>query len=287
MGRNNVTADSPSGPNQILGSEWTLKTEVFQDLQKRWPVSIDLFTTSLNHQCCPYFSPFHDSNALGTDALLQNWDGWHAYAFPPWSLIPAILKKLRSSSGVLLTIIAPYWPQKPWFLELLDLVVDGPAPLPLSRDLLRQPHFHRHHLEVSRLSLHEWRLSSDLPDRRVSPSMELSNPSLARRSFSRAGYQAKWSIYRQWCRSEGHSISRPMLPKVADFLFWLRQSKKLSVSAVLGYRSMLSAVFKSQLLEISTSPVIQNLLHSFKGTGHSEGVLFYLQSSEHEFIIRD
>ena len=26
---------------------------------------------------------------------------------------------------------------------------------------------------------------------------------------------------------------------------------------------------------------------SLKGTGHSEGVLFYLQSSEHEFIIRN
>ena len=26
---------------------------------------------------------------------------------------------------------------------------------------------------------------------------------------------------------------------------------------------------------------------NFKGTGRSEGVLFYLQSSEHEFIIRD
>ena len=88
--------------------------------------------------------------------------------------------------------------------------------------------------------------------------------SLARRSSSRAGYQAKWCIYRQWCRSEGHSVSRPSLPKVADFLFWLRQTKKLSVSAVLGYRSMLSAVFRSQLPEVSTSPVIQDLLRSFK-----------------------
>ena len=50
MGRNNVLADSLSRPNQILGSEWTLKTKVFQDLRKRWPVSIDLFATSLNHQ---------------------------------------------------------------------------------------------------------------------------------------------------------------------------------------------------------------------------------------------
>ena len=105
LGRHNVLADSLSRPNQVLGSEWTLKTKVFQELRRRWPVSIDLFATSLSHQCSQYFSPFHDQNALGTDALLQSWDGWQAYAFPPWSLIPAVLKKLRSSSGVLLTIV--------------------------------------------------------------------------------------------------------------------------------------------------------------------------------------
>ena len=88
--------------------------------------------------------------------------------------------------------------------------------------------------------------------------------SLARRSSSRADYQAKWAVYRQWCRSEGHSISRLSLSKVADFLFWLRRSRKLSVSAVLGYRSMLSAVFRFQLPEISSSSVIRDLLRSFK-----------------------
>ena len=171
MGKHNVLASSLSRPNQILGSEWTLKQQVFQDLCKRWPVSIDLFATSLNHRCLIYFSPCHDQNALGTDALLQNWNGWQAYAFPPWALIPAVLKKLRSFSGVLLTIIAPYWPQRPWFPDLLDLVVDGPVALPLSRDLLRQPHFHHFYLGVSRLSLHVWRLSSDLPVPKVSPNV--------------------------------------------------------------------------------------------------------------------
>ena len=125
----------------------------------------------LNHSCSLDFSPYHIHNDMGTDALLQNWDGWQAYAFPPWSLIPAVLKKLRSSSGVLLTIIAPYWPQRLWFPDLLDLVVDGPVALPQSRDLLRQPHFHRFHLGVSRLSLHAWRLSSDSPVLVDSPSM--------------------------------------------------------------------------------------------------------------------
>ena len=86
----------------------------------------------------------------------------------------------------------------------------------------------------------------------------------AHRSSSRAGYQAKWSVFRCWCHSEGHSISRPTLLKVVDFLFWLRRSGKLSVSAILGYCSMMAAVFKFELPEISTSPVLQDLVRSFK-----------------------
>ena len=53
---------------------------------------------------------------------------------------------------------------------------------------------------------------------------------LARKPSSRAGYQAKWLVYRRWCTTEGHSISRPSLPKIADFLFWLRRSRKLKSS---------------------------------------------------------
>ena len=156
MGKRNVLADALSRPNQILGSEWTLKQEVFRDLCRRWPVLIGLFATSQNHRCSFYFSPYHIHNAMGTVALLRIWNGWQAYAFPPWSLILAGFQKLRSSSGVLLTIVAPYWPERPWFPDLLDLVVDGPVALPQSRDLLRQPHFHRFHLGVSRLCLHAW-----------------------------------------------------------------------------------------------------------------------------------
>ena len=88
--------------------------------------------------------------------------------------------------------------------------------------------------------------------------------SLARLPSSRAGYQPKWLVYRQWCQSEGYSISRPSLAKIADFLFWLRRSCQLSVSAVMGYCSMLSAVFKSILPEISLSPIIHGLLRSFQ-----------------------
>ena len=43
--------------------------------------------------------------------------------------------------------------------------------------------------------------------------------SLARRPSSRAVYQVRWSIYRGWCHSNGHSVSSPTLAMVADFLF--------------------------------------------------------------------
>ena len=56
MGRHNVLADSLSRPNQVQGSEWTLKLEVFQELRKRWPVSIDLFATSKSLLFSIFFS---------------------------------------------------------------------------------------------------------------------------------------------------------------------------------------------------------------------------------------
>ena len=218
MGKHNVLADALSRPNQILGSEWTLKQEVFGVLCRRWPVSIDLFATSQNHRCSIYFSPYHDHNALGTDALLQNWNGWQAYAFPPWSLITTVLKKLRSSSGVLLTIVAPYWPQRPWFPDLLDLVVDGPVALPVQRPSASGPlpSFSSGSVQAVSSCLETIKRFTRAGgfSKRVAQQV-----SLARRPSSRVGYQSKWLVFRQWCRLEGHSISRLSLPKIADFFF--------------------------------------------------------------------
>ena len=88
--------------------------------------------------------------------------------------------------------------------------------------------------------------------------------SLARRPSSGAVYQVRWSIYRSWCHDDGHSVSRPTLAKVADFLYWLRYTRGLSVSSLRGYRSVLSAVFRFHLPSLSSDPVIRDLLRSFR-----------------------
>ena len=88
--------------------------------------------------------------------------------------------------------------------------------------------------------------------------------SLARRPSSRAVYQVRWSVYRSWCRDHGHSVSRPTLAKVADFLYWLRFTRGLSVSSLCGYCSVLSAVFRFHLPSLPSDPVIRDLLRSFR-----------------------
>ena len=169
MERHNVLADSLSRPDQIQRSEWTLHMEVFRELRRKWLVMVDLFATSANHRCSIYFSAFRDPQAMGMDSLLQSWDHLQAYAFPPWSMLPQVLHKLRWSSGVNPTQIAPYWPQRPWFPNLLDLAVDLPIALLLHPALLNQPRSRHRHRGLRRLRLHAWRLSSDLPGLRGSP----------------------------------------------------------------------------------------------------------------------
>ena len=129
----NVLADSLSCPHQLLSSEWSLNMDVFRSLTCQWPVMIDLFATSDNHHCSIYFSPYRDPLSAGTDALLQSWDGLLAYAFPPWSILPQVLAKLRVSHQTLLTLIAPCWSQRPWFVDLLQLSVAPPVTFCMAR----------------------------------------------------------------------------------------------------------------------------------------------------------
>ena len=168
-GSNNVLADALSCPHQLPHSEWSLNLTVFQYLSRLLPVQIDLFATSENHCCSIYFSPFRDPMSAGTDAFLQSWDGLQAYTFPPVPIILRVLAKLRASTGTELTLVAPHWAQRPWFSDLLQLLLAPPVVLPDRHDLLRLPRTCHLYPALRRLRLHAWRLSSDLPEPLASP----------------------------------------------------------------------------------------------------------------------
>ena len=151
-----MVADALSRPDQVLGSELMLHQDVFSWLRQRWPVTVDL-ASSLSHRCSVYFALVSDPMDAGTDAMLQSWDSLQAYAFPPFAMIGQVLAKVRASRSLELTLIAPFWPQRSWFPELLELLIL--PPLPSRWDLLRQPHVRRFHQKLSMLRLHAWRFA--------------------------------------------------------------------------------------------------------------------------------
>ena len=86
----------------------------------------------------------------------------------------------------------------------------------------------------------------------------------SRRLSTRLNYQARWGTYRKWCRDFGHRSSSPTIAKVADFLTYMFKKKGAALSSIKGYRAMLAAVFKFPLPEISTSPILKDLIRSFE-----------------------
>ena len=203
-GSNNVLADALSRPHQLPHTEWSLNMTVFLSLRRLWPVQMDLFDTSANHRCSIYFSPFRDPRSAGTDAFLQSWDGLQACAFPPVAVFPRVLAKLRASKGTELTLVAPHWAQRPWFLDLVQLSLAPPVILP-SRPV--QTSCACLGLVIStRISVGSGFMPGDSPAnfqscwrlRRCSGAVFAGEPSILARSVSGTVVHISWVVSLQW-----------------------------------------------------------------------------------------
>ncbi len=92
---------------------------------------------SLETSHCQLFYSLPEGT-LGTDALALSWPrDLRKYAFPPVSLLAQTLCKVREEEEQIL-LVAPYWPTRTWFPELMLLVTASPWQIPLRKDLLTQ-----------------------------------------------------------------------------------------------------------------------------------------------------
>ena len=121
--------------------------------------NIQLSHGSITNSHCIVF-PVPDSYAVAIDALSLNWDLLHAYAFPLFILIPAVLAKICQSQ-CRIVLIATLWPQRQWFSEVLQLLVSAPICLPLFPKLLTQAKGKFLHQNLQLLDLHAWELSNN------------------------------------------------------------------------------------------------------------------------------
>ena len=160
-GENNVLADILSRHGQVVGTEWSLHPQVARSLFRMWGnPSIDLFATCLNAKLPLYCSLVPDPQAVFQYAFRHPWDDLDLYAFPPFPLVSQVIARVRESSRVAMTLVAPLWPEKEWFADLLLLLTQPPVTLPWWDSLLRQPRCNLFHQGVHALNLHAWRLSS-------------------------------------------------------------------------------------------------------------------------------
>ena len=258
-GESNVLADVLSRRGQVVGTEWSLHPQVARALLRAWGnPSIDLFATCLNAKLPLYCSLVPDPQAVFEDAFRHPWDDLDLYAFPPFPLVGRVIARVQESSRVAMTLVAPLWPEKEWFADLLLLLTQPPLALPYWDKLLRQPHCSLFHQGVHALNLHAWRLSSDTTESRAARVLS----GVLRESSSRF-YQSRWKIFCGWCRGRSVAPVNASVPVVVDFLIHLRQDKGLSVSAVKGYCSALNSVLALKGLDLAASREIMTLLRSF------------------------
>ena len=262
-GESNVLADVLSRRGQVVGTEWSLHPQVARALLRAWGnPSIDLFATCLNAKLPLYCSLVPDPQAVFEDAFRHPWDDLDLYAFPPFALVGRVIARVQQSSRVSMTLVAPLWPEKEWFADLLLLLTQPPLVLPCWDRLLRQPH-------------------CNLPSRR--PRAEPSRVATLKRHYRKSGfsgraarvlsgvlresssrlYQSRWKIFCGWCRGRSVAPVNASVPVVVDFLIHLRQDKGLSVSAVKGYCSALNSVLALKGRDLAASRENTTLLRSF------------------------
>ncbi|KAG1934506.1 hypothetical protein F2P79_019752, partial [Pimephales promelas] len=135
--------------NLILPGEWTLHV---QTVQKLWRIFgravVDFFASEENANCPIFFSK-------SEDALAQEWPSRPLYAFPPVSLLPQVLQRIRETRHSVL-LIAPCWESQTWFPELAQLSQTAPWPIPVRADLFSQARGTIWHPHPLRWAFHAW-----------------------------------------------------------------------------------------------------------------------------------
>uniref|UniRef100_A0A2D4J0A8 ribonuclease H n=1 Tax=Micrurus lemniscatus lemniscatus TaxID=129467 RepID=A0A2D4J0A8_MICLE len=155
-GVDNVQADWLSRTTVDQG-EWKLHPQVFRELSQKFDTPrIDMFASHLNTQLPRFVSRFPAPGAENVNALRCRWPHELLYAFPPLPIIPQVIRRILEEEAEVI-LVAPFWPRRPWFADLMELSVQPPWRVPDSKVSLSQGPLK--HPDPTRLQLAGWRLS--------------------------------------------------------------------------------------------------------------------------------
>ena len=138
--KDNTEADIASRKQGNISSEWQLWPTFLKgciDQLKFYP-NIDLFATRINKQfpCFVSFKP--DPEAFAIDAFTIDWSTYTFYAFPPFSIISRVLRKIQDDNAMGLCVF-PNRPTQPWFPRAMRMMVKSSIIIKASQNSLFLP----------------------------------------------------------------------------------------------------------------------------------------------------
>ena len=255
-GRLNVIADKLSRLGQTIQTEWSLHPEVFQAVCSRWhQPQVDLFATRFNNKLPQFVSPVPDPQAWAVHALSLSWEDLDPYAFPPAAILGKVVEKLQDYPCNRIILIAPGWPNMPWFWDLVAMSSQIPLCLPnIQPGSSQEPVKSELTCLAPRASaIKEQGFSEAVAARIETP----------QRGSTRSVYEAKWTIFTKWCLSNQVDFRAPPLKAIANFLLHLFQDKKLQPGTIDGYRSAIADKLGNSTINVSKDENLTRLLDSF------------------------
>lgn len=139
----NSVADAESRRLEVE-TEFALSNSAFKEITRSFRTpEIDLFASRTNTKCKKYVSWKKDPGSIAVDAFTIDWKQHFFYAFPPFSIILKVLKKvqLEKARGI---IVVPQWPSQVWFPLCMSMFEEEPIlfepNINLIRSTNREPH---------------------------------------------------------------------------------------------------------------------------------------------------
>ncbi len=175
--------------------------------------------------------------------MVQTWPRLHLYAFPPIALLPRVLERV-CRDRVWLLLVAPFWPGRVWFSDLISLLDGSPWEIPIRRDLLSQAGGTLVHPQPELWKLWVWPLrgalliASGLSTEVVETILQSRAPSTMKL------YALKWRLFTSWCGDRQlDPVNRPV-GTVLEFM-QARLSAGLTHSTLKVYVAAISAYHAS------------------------------------------
>ena len=133
-----MDADRESRHAHKNSTEWMINSDILKSCLKKFDLSpnVDLFESRLNSQFQAYVSYTPEPDSFAVDAFTLDWSMYKNYIFPPFSLIPKILRKLLEDQAQAICIL-PYWPTQTWYSKAMTMMIGSPVILQPSQSLLR------------------------------------------------------------------------------------------------------------------------------------------------------